>query len=410
LTPAVDPQRVIADLRELAARTSDDDGAQRVCWTAGWRDARAFLIGLLDEIGVGHEVDAAGNLWARLEGAGRDAPAVVLGSHLDSVPDGGWLDGSLGVMAAVGVLRAWGEAGAAPPRNLVLVDWADEEGARFGRSLFGSSAFSGSLDIGAVRGLEDGDGISLPDALAENGVELERVGEAQRRREGLGAYLEMHIEQGPRMEGEGSSVAAVDGCVGIERASFVFSGQASHAGTTPMELRHDAGLAAAAAALEFERIPERFGGVATCGSLELRPGIVTAVPGRAKLSLDLRHPDAGALEEMLVAAREAAGTAAKRRGCDVREELTWRIAPAPFDPDVVGEALEVAREMGGRREAITSGALHDAAEVARVIPAAMMFVPSIDGLSHTPKEDTADADLAHGITAYAAAAERLLRR
>ena len=397
MSAAVDPQRVISDLRALAERTGDESGAQRLCWTPVWRDARAFLGELLEEIGVGHEIDEAGNLWARIDGADRDAPALVLGSHIDSVPEGGWLDGALGVMAALGVLRAWRESGDVPSRDVVLVDWADEEGARFGRSLFGSSAFAGTLDIETVRALEDADGVGLPEALAENGVELDRVAEAADRRQGLGAYLELHIEQGPVMEAEGSPVAAVEGCVGIERLSFVFSGQASHAGTTPMDRRHDAGLAAAAAALEIERIPDRHGGVATTGSLQLQPGIVTAVAGRARLSCDLRNADASALEEMLEAARSAAGSAAKHRGCEVREELIWRIAPTPFDHNLVGHASAVAAELGGRETPITSGALHDAAEVARVIPAAMLFVPSIGGLSHTHEEDTSDSDLARGI-------------
>ncbi|CAN5629643.1 Zn-dependent hydrolase [soil metagenome] len=406
--PAIDAGRVVADLRELAKRTGDESGAQRVCWTQAWRDARAFLVELLDEIGLGHEIDEAGNLWARVEGGDRAALAVVVGSHVDSVPQGGWLDGSLGVMAALGVLRSWAEADQQPPRDLVLVDWADEEGARFGRSLFGSSAFSGSLDVGSVRRLTDGDGVTLPDALLENGVDLERIGEASTRREGLGAFLELHIEQGPVMEAEQTPVSAVAGCFGIERAMFIFSGQASHAGTTPMDRRRDAGLAAAAAALEIERIPATYGGVATTGSLELTPGIVTAIAGRARLSCDLRNAEAGPLEEMLEAARTAAGAAAKHRGCEVREELIWRIAPTPFDPGVVEQAQAVVSELGGRAEPLVSGALHDAAEVASVIPAAMLFVPSIAGISHAREEDTPDADLERGITALALLAEHLL--
>ena len=176
---------------------------------------------------------------------------------------------------------------------MALVDWADEEGARFGRSLFGSSAFSGTLDPAAVAGLRDEDGIALPDALAENGVELDRVLECGSRREGLGAYLELHIEQGPVLEAEGASVAAVNGCAGVERHRFRISGQASHAGTTPMELRRDAGLAAADAALRIEGIGREHGGVATTGVLRLEPGIPTAVAGKAELVADLRHRDAG---------------------------------------------------------------------------------------------------------------------
>ena len=288
----VDPAEVIADLRELARRTSDEAGAQRLCWTDRWGAARAFLTERLGEIGVQPEQDEAGNLWARLEGGSADAPALALGSHLDSVPDGGWLDGALGVMAALGVLRAHARTGEPPARPLLLVDWADEEGARFGRSLFGSSAFAGTLDPAAVRDLRDADGLDLESVVAEHGVELDRATEAGRRREGIGAYLELHIEQGPRMEAAGTRAAAVSGCVGVERHRFEFGGQASHAGTTPMDLRRDAGLAAAAAALTIERIPGVEGGVATTGELRLRPGIPTAIAGEAVLTVDLRHTDA----------------------------------------------------------------------------------------------------------------------
>jgi hydantoinase/carbamoylase family amidase len=405
--PEVDTGRVIADLRELERRTSDERGAQRLCWTDGWRDARAFLGELLAEIGVEPEIDQAGNLWTRLEGADPNAPALAVGSHIDSVPDGGWLDGALGVMAAVGILR--GQAGnGKPPRSLVLVDWADEEGARFGRSLFGSSAFAGTLDPDQVRGLVDADGAELPTVLAEHGVELDRALEAGARRGGVGAYLELHIEQGPRMEASGTRAAAVTGCVGVERVRFTFSGQASHAGTTPMELRRDAGLAAAAAALTIERVPGAEGGVATTGELRLRPGIPTAVAGEATLSVDLRNADAAALARMLDSARAACETAAEERHLGLREDPVWRIDPIPFDSALVDAAREACAEVAGEAAGLVSGALHDAAEVARVLPAAMMFCPSKRGISHAKEEDTDQADLAVAIEAFGRFADRVL--
>ncbi|HSF02995.1 MAG TPA: hydantoinase/carbamoylase family amidase, partial [Solirubrobacterales bacterium] len=247
ILPAIVPGRVISDLRELDRRTGGPDGAQRLCWDDGWREARSLLSELLGEIGLTAKADAAGNLWASLQGDLE--PALALGSHLDSVPDGGWLDGALGVMAALDLLRAWSEAGARPPRTLTLVDWADEEGARFGRSLFGSSAFAGTLDPDAVRDLRDRQGRRLADVLAENGVDLDFAPEAATREGRLAAYLELHIEQGPVLETEGLRAAAVSGCAGVERHRFRLSGQTSHAGTTPMDSRHDAGLAAAELAL-----------------------------------------------------------------------------------------------------------------------------------------------------------------
>ncbi len=402
----MDAERVIADLRELERRTSDARGAQRLCWTETWGTARAFLGELLDEVGVRPEIDEAGNLWARLEGDAPEEPALAVGSHLDSVPDGGWLDGALGVMAGVGVLRA--HAGAEPSRPIALVDWADEEGVRFGRSLFGSSAFAGTLDPDSVRHLRDAEDRDLPSVLAEYGVDLDQALESGRRRDGVRAYLELHIEQGPRMEADGIRAAAVTGCVGIERVRFTFSGQASHAGTTPMAVRRDAGLAAAAAALTIERIPGVDGGVATTGELRLRPGVPTAVAGEAVLSVDLRNSDAEALARMLDSARAACETAAEERHLGVSEDPLWRIEPIPFDADLVAAAREACAEAVGNGAEIESGALHDAAEVARVLPAAMLFCPSKAGISHAKQEDTGEADLAAGIEAFGDLAARVL--
>ena len=407
-TSAIDSARVIADLRELATRTGDDSGAQRLCWGQGWERARGYLTELLAELGIEPETDAAGNLWARLEGADPEAEAVVVGSHVDSVPDGGWLDGALGVFAGLGVLRAW--AGSGPPRALVLVDWADEEGARFGRSLFGSSAFSGTLDPKALDGLRDADGRGIAEVLGEHGVELDRATECGARRAGLGSYLELHIEQGPRMELEGLRAAAVTGCAGVERLRFGFSGQASHAGTTPMDARRDAGLAAAEAALAIERIPAAAGGVATTGELRLEPGIPTAIAGRATLAVDLRNPDAEALARMLEAARAACADAASGRACELDEQPVWRIEPIPFDTGLVFAARDACAEVAGEPASLSSGALHDAAEVARVLPAVMVFAPSKGGISHARQEDTDEADLAIAIEAFAALAARALTR
>jgi beta-ureidopropionase / N-carbamoyl-L-amino-acid hydrolase len=405
--PGIDAGRVIADLRELSRRTSDDSGAQRLAWTETWRHARAFLGELLAEIGLESERDGAGNLWARLEGE-RDDAALAVGSHLDSVPAGGWLDGALGVMTGLGVLRAWTSSGRRPPRSLMLVDWADEEGARFGRSLFGSSAFTGTLDPDAVQALHDREGRVLPIVLAENDVELDRFLDSAARRNDLTAYLELHIEQGPVMEVEGITAAAVDGCAGVERHKFTVRGQASHAGTTPMAQRRDAGLAAADAALRIEGIGASSGGVATTGVIELHPGIATAVAGEAELTVDLRNRDAAALERMLSDAREAVSTAAWERQCESESQLIWRIEPIPFDERLVAAAREACREVTGIERALTSGALHDAAEVARVLPAAMVFVPSIAGISHAREEDTSEDDLAAGIEVFGKLANRVL--
>jgi hydantoinase/carbamoylase family amidase len=389
---AMDAGRVISDLRELDRRTGGPDGARRVCWTQPWEQARAFLRERLAELPVTVDVDEAGNLWAQLTGEG-DA-VVVVGSHLDSVPGGGWLDGALGVFAALEVLRTAGR----PAVTLRLVDWADEEG-RFGRSLFGSSACAGTLDADAVRDLRDRDGVRLADAV---GIDLDRAGAARDRLAGVHAYLELHIEQGPVLESRDASAAAVLGTCGVERHVVVFTGQAAHAGATPMAMRRDSFAAAAQAALAIRRIGFEHEGVCTVGGAASEPGIATAVAGRTEMLLDQRHLDPGSLAAMLAAAHAACAQAAVDHGCEVELQPVWSIPPVPFDERLIA----VAREVVGTELAIPSGPLHDASELARVVPTVMLFAKSSPPLSHTKEEDTPDADLRVAIEAYGRAVAR----
>jgi hydantoinase/carbamoylase family amidase len=404
--PVIDAERVIADLRELQSRTSDGSGAQRLCWSEGWRFAREYLRELLGETGIEPEIDEAGNLWAYLPGEAE--PALAVGSHVDSVPNGGWLDGALGVMGALGVLRAWAGAGGKPPRTIALVDWADEEGARFGRSLFGSSAAAGTLDPAELANARDSDGLRAPGVLAENGVDLERVLDCRSRLERLGAYLELHIEQGPVLEAEGIKAAAVSGCVGVERMRFRISGRVAHAGTTPMGARHDAGLAAAAAALRIEEIAQGEGGVATVGEMTFEPGIPTAIPGTASIVVDLRNRRADALARMLKSTREEVAACAAERGCEASEDPIWRIEPIAFDQELVELAGKACERVTGTAFELPSGALHDAASMAPHLPTAMVFSPSIGGVSHAPVEDTREEDLRAAIEAFGALANSRL--
>ena len=396
--PAIDAERVIADLRELQKRTGDREGAQRLCWSDGWRQAREFLRELLDEIGLQPEIDEAGNAWSYLPGD--TEPALAVGSHVDSVPNGGWLDGALGVMGGLGVLRAWAGTEEKPPRTLALVDWADEEGARFGRSLFGSSAAAGTFDPAELADARDSDGLRAPGVLAENGVDLERVLDCRSRLERVGAYLELHIEQGPVLEAEGVTAAAVSGCVGVERLRFVIHGRVAHAGTTPMDARRDAGLAAAASALRVEEIARAEGGVGTVGAMTFEPGIPTAVPGTASMLVDLRHREADALARMLAATRDAVAGCAAERDCESAEEPVWRIEPIAFDPDLVALGRDACEQVTGSAFELPSGALHDAASMAPHVPTAMIFSPSIGGVSHAPEEDTSEPDLRAAIEAF----------
>jgi allantoate deiminase len=388
---AIDPGRVVADLRELARLTGDDDGAQRVAWTDTWITARDWLAGQLAEIdGVTVERDAAGNTWATAPGAGERF--VIIGGHLDSVPDGGWLDGALNVVAGLEVLRAL----APEDRSftLKLVDWADEEGARFGRSLLGSSAAAGTLDPDAVRGLTDRDGTALPDALAAHDVDLDAMRDAGAALEGALAYLELHIEQGPVLEQLDKPLGAVLGTFGVQRHKVVFTGAHAHAGASPMHLRKDAYLAAARSSLAWrDDAAARDDVRATTGVVRVTPGIVTAFNGTCEVSLDQRALDADVLADMLAQAKGAAERIAAEEGCTVAWEQVWEIEPIPFDEGLIDLAAAAIEDVAGTSERLPSGPLHDAAEMARVMPTVMVFVKSLGGVSHTKEEDTPEADL-----------------
>jgi allantoate deiminase len=399
----VSARDVIANLRALAARTSDEQGAQRVAWGPVWRDARRWLDELLAADGLSTERDASGNNWITLRGARPDT--VVIGGHLDSVPNGGWLDGALGVLAGVEALRQW--KGRTPPVTLAVVDFADEEGARFSRSLLGSSGASASLAADSVRGLKDRQGVLLVDALAENDVALDRMTEARQAldRRQPRAYLELHIEQGPVLESKGRSTGVVIGTYGVERHVLRFVGQAAHSGSTPIAMRRDAFLAAAETALACREIARRYsteaaGVVCTVGTVSVEPAIVTAVPGVCEISLDQRALDAETLQAALADARAAAERAADDNNVTVTWRHVWRIDPCRFDPRLVTLCTEAVREATGHAPQLPSGPLHDSVEMARVMPAVMMFARSANGLSHCKEEDTPEADLEVTIEAF----------
>src|SRR5690242_9791668 len=259
---ALEPKRTVAELEELRELTGDENGAQRVAWTDAWASAREWLRGKVASTGAVEEIDEAGNQWFTLAGA--SDRALLLGGHIDSVPNGGWLDGCLNVVAAVEVLRRIAEEGT-PPLTVRLVNWADEEGARFGRSLFGSSAAGGSMsDQDELRQRRDADGIALPDAVGEHGVDLDRALDARRQLENAAAYLELHIEQGPVLESLDLPLGVVLGTFGVERHQITFQGQAAHAGSTPMDQRRDALAGAAKLALEIRPIAAEVGDGAVC--------------------------------------------------------------------------------------------------------------------------------------------------
>lgn len=403
LLAACDPQRVISDLRELERLTGGPDGSYRVAWSTGWTTARDWLKGKLSEVPCDVQLDPAGNLWAIPHGS--PAEFVAVGSHLDSVPGGGWLDGALGVVAGLELIRA--SAGKATRAGIRLVDWADEEGARFGMSLFGSSAAAGTLDLAAASRLHDGVQ-SLEDAMRACGLDLDRAPLAQRSLRGARAYVELHIEQGPVLERTGRQVAVVSGTVGVDRRRLRIIGQAAHAGAAPMDMRHDPVRAAARLITQLTDRAVADGGTATVGRITASPGVSTIVPESCELTIDLRAADAAVLAARVAEREQAAKRIAAECGVELVWTPEWAIAPQPFDASLVELARACAVDCGHDGYTMPSGALHDAAAVASAAPTVMLFVPSIRGISHHFSEDTAEGDIAAGVRVLTALTSRLV--
>jgi N-carbamoyl-L-amino-acid hydrolase len=386
MTTTLNPQRTIAELQELRTLTGDENGAQRVAWTPTWAKARDWFKAKLAELPVETHQDEAGNLWSTLPGETEEA--LLIGGHLDSVPNGGWLDGCLNVLAGLEVIRRIAAEGK-PPVTIRLVDWADEEGARFGHSLLGSSAVSGSLQPATAAELRDREGLRLADVVQQYGVDIQQAKAAGKELRNAAAYLELHIEQGPVLESMNLPLGAVIGTYGVERHSLTFTGQAAHAGSTPMNQRRDALGAAAKFALEIREIGKRNGGVCTCGRLAVKPNIPTAVVGECIITLDQRHLNAERLATMLAEAQSASQRFAQEEDVDVAWQHLWRIHPILFHQELVDLCAEAVLETSGQLHRLPSGPLHDAAEVARAgVPTVMLFVQSLRGLSHAKEEDT----------------------
>jgi beta-ureidopropionase / N-carbamoyl-L-amino-acid hydrolase len=407
----LDPARTVSELKELRDLTGNEDGAQRVAWTDTWETARGWLREKLAGLPLEEEIDGAGNQWWTLRG--RSERAVLIGGHIDSVPNGGWLDGALNVMAGMEVLRRIAGDGESAV-TVRLVNWADEEGARFGRSLFGSSAAAGSMaDQDELRGRRDAEGRTLPEVLADRGVELDRALEARRQLDGAAAYLELHIEQGPVLESLDLPLGVVLGTFGVERHQVTFRGQAAHAGSTPMDKRRDALAGAAKLELEIREMAKRVGRGAVCtmGGVVTKPGIVTSVVETAECLLDQRHLDAVQLAEMLDNARAASRRFAQEEDLEVDWERIWNIEPILFDDALIELADESIREVASRSHRLPSGPLHDAAEVSRAgVPTVMLFAQSLRGLSHTKLEDTKEEHLELSVQALDRLADKTIAR
>ncbi|MGH7945969.1 MAG: hydantoinase/carbamoylase family amidase [Opitutaceae bacterium] len=409
MTALLDPKRTIAELKDLRTLTGDEEGAQRVAFTATWLKARAWLVEKLKTLPVEVVADEAGNVWATMRG--KSPRELLIGGHIDSVPNGGWLDGCLNLLAGVAILRRLdAQYNGRPPVTVRLVDWADEEGARFGKSLFGSSACSGALNMEEARRLKDRDGIALPDALKKAGIDFEAVKGCQTQLRNAAAYIELHIEQGPVLLDLDLPLGAVLGTFGVERHAITFRGQAAHSGSTPMNRRKDAFLAAGKMASEIYRIAEGSGGgVCTIGSCTTRPGIVTSVVEECRITLDQRHLDAAALAQMLREARDASEQFAREGNVGVTWERLWQIEPRPFHPELVTLCDEAIKDTVGKSHRLPSGPLHDAAEVCGAgVPTVMMFVQSLHGISHNKIEDTKEEHLEQCVVAFDRLAEKTI--
>jgi hydantoinase/carbamoylase family amidase len=369
-----------ADLEAAARIGADTGGVSRFAWTPELGAANEWLIERLGELGLATEIDAAGNVIGRWEaGKGR---ALLTGSHLDTVPRGGRYDGALGVLAALEAVRILKREGVQPRRPLWIVSFNDEEGTRFHTGMLGSRAFVGDAD------LEDWRDRGLPEAMREAGFEFERLPEA-REIDSVGAYLELHIEQGPVLEAAGVDVGIVTAITGILGFHARFLGEANHAGTTPMELRRDAlaGAAKAVVALRDEA-RSRADMTANVGTIVAEPGAFNVVPGAAEITIDVRSPTAEGYADVERFVREELARIAAEEGLQLELAETHRLGPVPLDPELQ-ETIERAAELEGAAYVrMPSGAGHDAMVLGRHVPAGMIFVPSRGGVSHSPEEYT----------------------
>ena len=369
-------------------------GVTRTCWSPAHEEARAWLVGEMKTAGLTPWIDAAGNVFGGLGLTAVDSrtPAVLTGSHIDTVPEGGILDGALGVLAGLECLQTIHEAGAVPRKPLAVVAWSDEEG-RYG-GLFGSRAFCGGLDAAAIPTMAAVDGERLVDAMQRAGFDARRAPEARAAAGAVDAYVELHIEQGARLEEAGIPIGVVELIVGVRRSRVVFHGQADHAGTTPMERRRDAFLAAADYALKARELVVTRGGpraVTNFGVVHVHPGASNIVPGRAELVHEMRAPDPAILERLARDCAELAHAVAQARSITVEMRPMSATTPAPCAPRIQSAIEAACGTLGLEWRRLYSAAGHDAQNLAAVTDAGMLFIPSRGGRSHRVDE-MSDAD------------------
>jgi len=391
--------RLVARLEALGrVGALDGGGVCRLALTKADGQGRDLVVGWMRELGLEVVVDRIGNLFGTRAGS-RPGPSVMIGSHIDTVATGGLYDGNLGVLAGLEVIAALNDAGIVTEHPVTVAAFTNEEGARFQPDMLGSLVHVGGLPLEAALATKAVDGAVLGDELAAIGY----AGEAPIGGIAAAAYFEYHIEQGPVLEAEAIEIGVVEGVQGISWTELTLTGRSSHAGTTPMRLRRDAGLAAARIAAEVAALAREIGGdlVATVGSVKLTPNLVNVVAARAVITVDLRHPDEATLQAVEARFAEIVDRVAAEEKVEVARRTLARFEPVAFDPALVDRVEAVAKRQGRSTRRMFSGAGHDAQMLARVCPAAMIFVPSVGGLSHNVREFTAPADLGNGLSVLA---------
>ncbi|MDQ4043515.1 MAG: Zn-dependent hydrolase [Actinomycetota bacterium] len=393
----IDADRLWSRLSELAEiGRSEGGGVTRLSFTEEERAAKDLVASYMREAGLEVREDAVGNLIGRREGSDPGAPVVLAGSHVDSVPNGGDFDGPLGVLAAVEALQVMEERGVETERPIEVVAFADEEGARFGFGMIGSRAMAGTLTPEDLD-RQDESGISIAQAMRDYGLDPERIGEAARPEGSIHAYVELHIEQGRILENENLPVGVVTGIAGPVWLRLTLEGEAGHAGTTPMNLRHDALVAATAIIGRVEREAARTGTtVGTVGQLELKPGGINIIPGHVSFSLDLRDIDQEVRDGVEARISDEVGRICEERGIGLETQTLQRLPPVLCSDLVREAAREACDALGFEPFELASGAGHDGMHLASLCPIGMIFVRSKDGLSHNPDEYSSREDCAAG--------------
>ena len=393
-TPQINGPRLLDSLQALGQIGAlPGGGVNRLALTDADRDARDWTLACMRDLGMRIDIDAIGNIIATCPGL-EDLPPVMTGSHIDTVRTGGLYDGNYGVLAGLEVVATLREVGLQTRRPLAVAVFTNEEGARFQPDMMGSLVYAGGMALQDALATCDADGLTVQ-------AELQRIGYQGTAPVGMpvvDSYIELHVEQGPVLEQMGLQIGVVEGVQGISWTEFTVAGQSNHAGTTPMALRHDAALVAAQVAVYVRELSQRMGGsqLATVGAVRLSPNLVNVIAQKAVFTVDLRNTDSARLAQAEADLHAYAHQAAQAEGARITSRVLARFEPVAFDPFVVNLVEQQTRALGCTYQRMPSGAGHDAQMLARVCPSAMIFVPSVGGLSHNVREHTEPADLQRG--------------